>query len=85
MRVTNEQARNHIHSCEELEKNGYNVTPYDKVIAEYAADLLEARVLIKEMQEVLVEADMNALGYKCSCDICTKARTLIDKTKGYDY
>lgn len=78
MRVTNEQAKAVVSTSVHYMDEVTGVTTDD-----IAADLLEARELIKEMREVLVEADTNALGYKCSCDICTKARTLIDKTKGY--
>ena len=76
MRVTTERAQSAL--------KAHHITGnLTNIVKDYAADLLEARDLIKEMREVMIEADRQANGYICPCENCTKLRSLIDKSRDY--
>ena len=75
MRVTNEQAR----SATKADHITGNTTT---IIKEYARDLLEARELIKEMRQAMLEISQETIASVCE-DVRQKAHNLWEKSKEY--
>ena len=65
MRVTNERAKDHIIACDLLLERGYAPSVIDKIVKDYAADLLEARERIKEMREDLLKISQYPIAFVC--------------------
>lgn len=84
MRVTNEQAKADIfchnyHSCSECKlDNICNENALEASTSDYAADLLEARELIKEMRALLIDDLIWAVPA-----IASRAEGLLEKSKEY--
>lgn len=91
MRVTNEQAEKIKALCKSINNTNcygcrytdekYEFCPSTRNAPQLAADLLEARELIKEMREMIAFHVVQYPG--CECRYCTKERELMERTKEY--
>lgn len=81
MRVTNEHIMAAI-SCDDCCDECKHKTPCVAPIADYSADLLEARELIKEMRQMLLAISQYPIAFVCE-DVRTLARNEWEKSKEY--